>query len=610
MEASKPVLLTVDDDPGVSRAVARDLRKRYGQDFRIVRAESGPQALEALREIRLRGDPVAVLLADYRMPEMSGLEFLEQAMDLFPHARRALLTAYADTDAAIEAINVIDLDHYLLKPWEPPDEKLYPVVDELIELWRSAEDKPVTATQVVGHRWSARSYEVRDFLARNSVSYRWLTADQPEGRSLLEAAGLDETGIPLVVTPEGDSLVDPSVEELAAKVGLSTTPATDFYDTVIVGGGPAGLGAAVYAASEGLRTVLVEREATGGQAGQSSRIENYLGFPDGVSGAQLTDRARRQAAKFGAEILTAATVTGLQARGSSRVVGFADGGEVAAHTVVLATGVSYHTLDAPGINELTGRGVFYGSAMTEAPACAGQDVYVVGGANAAGQAAVFLARHARQVTLVVRADGLERSMSHYLIRQIRDTANIGVRPNTQGRRGRRRRAPRAPAALRHRHRDGRGGAGGLPVRVHRGRALHRLARRRGRARPAGLPGHRPRPAPRRPPAAGLAARPGPLLPGGQRARGVRGRRRPRQLGEAGRLGRRRGRHGHPARPPLPGGPVTGRLGAGALAELFLFETPQRRPAGLAGRAGRGRRLRGRHHRLPRRRARDLPVRAA
>jgi thioredoxin reductase (NADPH) len=263
------------------------------------------------------------------------------------------------------------------------------------------------------------------------VSYRWLTADEPEGRGLLEAAGLDEASIPLVVTPEGDSLVDPSVEELAAKVGLSTTPATDFYDTVIVGGGPAGLGAAVYAASEGLRTVLVEREATGGQAGQSTRIENYLGFPDGVSGAQLTDRARRQAAKFGAEILTAASVTGLEARGSSRVVGFADGGEVAAHTVVLATGVSYHTLEAPGVEELTGRGIFYGSAATEAPACADQDVYVVGGANAAGQAAVFLSRHARRVTLLVRADGLERSMSHYLVRQIRDTPNIGVRASTR-----------------------------------------------------------------------------------------------------------------------------------------------------------------------------------
>jgi len=430
MEANKPVLLTVDDDPGVSRAVARDLRRRYGQDHRIVRAESGRQALEALREIKLRGDPVAVLLADYRMPEMSGLEFLEQAMDLFPHARRALLTAYADTDAAIQAINVIDLDHYLLKPWDPPAERLYPVVDELIELWRTAGDKPVTATQVVGHRWSARSYEVRDFLARNSVSYRWLNADEPEGRGLLAAAGLDETSIPLVVTPEGDALVNPGVEELAARVGLSTTPATDFYDTVIVGGGPAGLGAAVYAASEGLRTVMVERRATGGQAGQSSRIENYLGFPDGVSGSQLTDRARRQASKFGAEILAAADVTGLEARGSSRVVRFADGGEVAAHTVVLATGVSYHTLEAPGVEELTGRGIFYGSTATEAPTCAGEDVYVVGGANAAGQAAVFLARHARQVTMLVRADGLERSMSHYLIRQIRDTGNIQVRPNT------------------------------------------------------------------------------------------------------------------------------------------------------------------------------------
>jgi thioredoxin reductase (NADPH) len=430
MEASKPVLLTVDDDPGVSRAVARDLRRRYGQDHRIVRAESGRQALEALREIKLRGDPVAVLLADYRMPEMSGLEFLEQAMDLFPNARRALLTAYADTDAAIQAINVIDLDHYLLKPWEPPEEKLYPVIDELLELWRTADDTPVTATQVVGHRWSARSYEVRDFLARNSVSYRWLTADQPEGRRLLEAAGLDESSVPLVVTPDGDSLVNPGTEELAARVGLSTTPATDFYDTVIVGGGPAGLGAAVYAASEGLRTVLVERQATGGQAGQSTRIENYLGFPDGVSGAQLTDRARRQAARFGAEILTAADVTGLQVRGSSRVVGFADGGEVAAHTVVLATGVAYATLEAPGTDRLTGRGIFYGSAATEAPACADEDVYVVGGANSAGQAAVFLSRHARRVTLLVRADGLERSMSHYLIRQIRDTPNIEVRAST------------------------------------------------------------------------------------------------------------------------------------------------------------------------------------
>jgi thioredoxin reductase (NADPH) len=431
IEASKPVLLTVDDDPGVSRAVARDLRRRYGQDYRVVRAESGSRALETLREIKLRGDVVAVLLADYRMPEMSGLEFLEQAMDLFPHARRALLTAYADTDAAIQAINVVDLDHYLLKPWDPPEEKLYPVVDALIELWLVTGDKAVTETKVVGHRWSAHSFEVRDFLARNSVPYRWLTVEQPEGLRLLEAAGLDVTNIPLVVTPAGDCLVDPSVEELAARVGLSTTPATDFYDTVIVGGGPAGLGAAVYAASEGLRTVLLERQATGGQAGQSSRIENYLGFPDGVSGAQLTDRARRQAHKFGAEILTARSVASLEARGSSRVIRFANGSEVAAHTVVLATGVAYHKLNVPGAEQLTGLGVFYGSAATEAPACAGEHVYVVGGANAAGQAAMFLSRHARRVTLLVRADGLERSMSYYLVRQIRDRPNIQVRPQTQ-----------------------------------------------------------------------------------------------------------------------------------------------------------------------------------
>src|SRR5919106_374566 len=256
----KPILLTVDDDPGVSRAVARDLRRQYGEDYRVMRTESGPQALETLRELKLRGDLVAVLLADHRMPDMSGLEFLEEAMDLFPNARRALLTAYADTDAAIEAINVVDLDHYLLKPWDPPEEKLYPVVDALIELWLATDEQAVTRTQVVGHRWSARSFEVRDFLARNSVPYHWLTSEEPEGQRLLAAAGVDVTRIPLVVTPEGDYLVDPSIGELAARVGLSTTPAISFYDVVIVGGGPAGLGAAVYAASEGLRTVLVERE--------------------------------------------------------------------------------------------------------------------------------------------------------------------------------------------------------------------------------------------------------------------------------------------------------------------------------------------------------------
>jgi len=426
----KPVLLTVDDDPGVSRAVARDLRRNYGEAYRVVRTESGPQALETLRELKLRGELVAVMLADHRMPEMSGLEFLEEAMDLYPHARRALLTAYADTEAAIQAINVVDLDHYLLKPWDPPEEKLYPIVDALIDLWLATDEHSTTQTQVVGHRWSARSFEVRDFLARNSVPYRWHTSEEPEGRRLLAAAGVDATNIPLVVTPDSDYLVDPEIGELAARVGLSTTPTTDFYDVVIVGGGPAGLGAAVYAASEGLRTVLVERKATGGQAGQSSRIENYLGFPDGVTGGQLTDRARRQAHKFGAEILTTRDVVGLDVRASARGVRFADGGEVVAHAVLLATGIAYRRLGVPGADALAGRGIFYGSAVTEASTCAGDDVYIVGGANSAGQAAVFLARHARRVTLLVRAGSLEKSMSYYLIRQISEIPNIVVRVST------------------------------------------------------------------------------------------------------------------------------------------------------------------------------------
>jgi thioredoxin reductase (NADPH) len=420
----------VDDDPGVSRAVARDLRRRYGASYRIVRAESGESALEALRELKLRGDLVAVILADYRMPRMNGIEFLEQALDVYPGARRVLLTAYADTNAAIDAINVVDLDHYLLKPWDPPEEKLYPVLDDLLQAWRAGDHRPVPSTKVVGHRWSARSSDVREFLARNQVPYRWYSSDEPEGRRLLAAAGEDGTRLPLVVTPDGTPLVEPEAPDLAARVGLATTPAAEFYDLVVVGGGPAGLGAAVYGASEGLRTVLVERTATGGQAGQSSRIENYLGFPDGVSGAQLTDRARRQAAKFGAEILTAREVTGLEVSGSARVVRFSDGSAVAAHSVILATGVSYRQLDAPGLAELTGCGVFYGSALTEASGCQGQDVYIVGGANSAGQAAMYLARGAKSVTLLVRGQSLAASMSHYLIQQIERAPNISVRCGT------------------------------------------------------------------------------------------------------------------------------------------------------------------------------------
>jgi thioredoxin reductase (NADPH) len=430
-ETSRTAILTVDDDPGVSRAVARDLRRRYGERYRIVRAESGADALEALRQMKLRGDLVAAILADYRMPEMNGIEFLERAMDIYPGARRVLLTAYADTGAAIDAINVVDLDHYLLKPWDPPEEKLYPVIDALLDAWMQSDHRPVPETKVVGHRWSARCSEVREFLARNQVPYRWYNSDEPEAERLLEAAHADGLSLPVVITPDGDPLIEPTDAELASRVGLATTPSKDFYDLVVIGGGPAGLGAAVYGASEGLRTVLVERTATGGQAGQSSRIENYLGFPDGVSGAQLTDRARRQAAKFGAEVLTTRNVVSLDVCGSARRVSFADGGSIDAHTIILATGVTYRQLAAPGLAELTGRGVYYGSALTEASACLGQDIYVVGGANSAGQAAVYLGRHAKSVTILVRGPSLEASMSYYLIKQIEDIPNISVRTCTE-----------------------------------------------------------------------------------------------------------------------------------------------------------------------------------
>jgi thioredoxin reductase (NADPH) len=429
--ATRTAMVTVDDDPGVSRAVARDLRRRYGEHYRIVRAESGPSALDALRQMKLRGDSVAVILADYRMPQMNGIEFLERAMDVYPAARRILLTAYADTGAAIDAINVVDLDHYLLKPWDPPEEKLYPVVDGLLEAWTESDHRPVPETKIVGHRWSARSSEVREFLARNQVPYRWYASDEPEGERLLAAAGADGLRLPVVITPDGEALVEPADAELASRVGLATTPSKDFYDLIVIGGGPAGLGAAVYGASEGLRTVLVERTATGGQAGQSSRIENYLGFPDGVSGAQLTSRARRQAAKFGAEVLTTRDVVGLDVNGSARSVRFADGTAIDAHTVILATGVSYRQLQAPGLDDMTGRGVYYGSALTEAAACSEQDVFIVGGANSAGQAAAYLARTARSVTILVRGPSLEHSMSYYLIQQIEGIANISVRTCTE-----------------------------------------------------------------------------------------------------------------------------------------------------------------------------------
>jgi thioredoxin reductase (NADPH) len=427
----KPVMMTIDDDPSVSRAVARDLRRNYGEDHRIVRAESGADALETLKELKLRGEAVAMLIADYRMPQMSGIEFLEQAMDLYPAARRVLLTAYADTHAAIDAINVVDLDHYLLKPWDPPEEKLYPVIDDLLDAWKRAPEHPIPHTKVIGHRWSQRSWEVRDFLARNGLYYSWFMADEPPGERLLQAAGEDGLRLPVVVTEGGDTLVEPTDAQLADKLGLTTTPSQKFYDLVVIGGGPAGLAAAVYGASEGLRTVLIERTATGGQAGQSSRIENYLGFPDGVSGSQLADRARRQAEKFGAELITARTATALEINGSARTVRFADGGSVDAHSVILATGVAYRRLDAAGCSELSGRGVYYGAATSVASECADDEVYVIGGANSAGQAAMFLSREAKSVTIVVRAPSLTASMSYYLIQQIEQNPKITVRTCTE-----------------------------------------------------------------------------------------------------------------------------------------------------------------------------------
>jgi thioredoxin reductase (NADPH) len=425
----RPAILTVDDDPAVSRAVARDLRRHYGENFRIVRAESGQDALETLNELKLRGETVAVFVADYRMPGMSGIEFLEEAMDIFPMARRVLLTAYADTHAAIDAINVVDLDHYLLKPWDPPEEKLYPVIDALLDAWRATGDRAIPHTKIIGHPWDARSSAVREFLTRNRLHYTWLRTDEPRGSQLLEAAGQDGLTLPVVITEQGQTLVAPSNADLAATLGLTTTPSEDFYDLVVIGGGPAGLAAAVYGASEGLKTVLIERTATGGQAGQSSRIENYLGFPDGLSGAQLAERARRQAEKFAAELITTAEATGLEVNGNARTVRLSDGRSIGTRAVILAMGVEYRQLAAEGCADLTGAGVYYGANASVALDCDGDDVYIVGGANSAGQAAMNLSKYAKRVTIVCRRT-LDDSMSHYLVQQIRATPNIAELPYT------------------------------------------------------------------------------------------------------------------------------------------------------------------------------------
>jgi thioredoxin reductase (NADPH) len=428
-----PVILTVDDDPDVSRALARDLRQKYGEDYRIRRAESGPAALDALKELTLRADEVALLLADHRMPDMTGVDFLAEARAFYPKARRVLLTAYADTDAAIAAINNADVHYYLLKPWDPPDEKLYPVLDDLLEDWK-AEDrlKKEDGIRVVGHRWSAPSHQIKDFLTRNQVPFKWLEVERDaEAARLLSAHGGDPDRLPLVVTHSGQTLESPTAVEVAEALGFPSRASLPFYDLIVIGAGPAGLGAAVYSASEGLHTVLVEREAIGGQAGQSSRIENYLGFPSGIRGGDLAMRATTQAKRFGAEMLLTSEVAGLEMCGSARVVHLADATPLSAHAVLLTTGVAYRRLAAPGIEALTGSGVYYGAATTEAQSCQGDDVYIVGGANAAGQAAVFFARTARSVTIVVRGEGLERSMSHYLIQQIAELPNVQVRAGAE-----------------------------------------------------------------------------------------------------------------------------------------------------------------------------------
>ena len=431
VETARPVLLAVDDEPSVARAVERDLRRRYGRDYRVLRAGGGEEALTTLREAKLRGTPIALLLVDQRMPGMSGVELLEAALEIAPDAKRALLTAYADTQAAIDAINRVSLDHYLLKPWDPPEEQLYPVVDDLLDAWRAEAPPAADRIQLVGHRWSRESHDARDFLARNQVPFQWLDVErEDEARRLLAAAEGDGV-LPLVLFPDGGSLHGPTITELAERTGVLRRAERPFYDLVIVGGGPAGLAAAVYGASEGLQTALVERDAPGGQAGQSSRIENYLGFPVGLSGGDLARRATTQAQRFGAELLTVQQVTRIEQRGPSKVVHLAGGEELGAAAVIVATGVDYRLLEAPGVEELTGRGVYYGGSRTEGVSCRDEHVVVVGGANSAGQAAIYFAGYAQHVTILYRGDSLAKSMSRYLIDTIEDTPNITVRTNAE-----------------------------------------------------------------------------------------------------------------------------------------------------------------------------------
>lgn len=427
---AKPILLSVDDDSDVLRAIERDLRSQYGADYRVIGSDSPERALDILKELRVRNDSVALLIADQRMPRMNGVEFLQEGMRIFPDAKRALLTAYADTSAAISAINEANINYFFMKPWDPPADHLYPQLDDLLDDWRASYHPAFQGIRVLGTRWSPRCYELRDFLARNHVPYQWidveLSAGDPETKRLLEVLGPEAADLPVVLFPDGTKLLEGAPAEIAQKVGLRTRAQTSFYDLAIIGGGPAGLAAAVYGASEGLHTVMIEREAAGGQAGMSSRIENYLGFPTGLSGGDLARRAVVQAQRFGVEILSPLEAVSVRTEGSYRILKLADGNEISCHALLVATGVQWRRLEAPGIDRLQGAGVYYGGGATEALSCKGEIVYVIGGANSAGQAAMNFAKYAERVVLLVRGDGLASTMSQYLIDQVQQTPNIQI----------------------------------------------------------------------------------------------------------------------------------------------------------------------------------------
>lgn len=423
--ATKPVIFTLDDDPQVLESIQRDLRREFGKDYRVMRADRGADALDALQQLKVRNDEVALFLVDQRMPEISGVEFLGKAREFFPNARRALLTAYADTNAAIQAINEISLDYYLMKPWDPPEEHLYPVLHDLLDQWHSSYRPAFEGLRVIGHQWSPDAHRVKDFLARNRVPYRWMDLEaDPKTRDLISY--LNDPQLPVVLLPDGTALMNPSNVQIAEQVGLKTQAAQPFYDLAIVGGGPAGLAAAVYGASEGLHTILIEREAPGGQAGTSSRIENYLGFPSGLSGNDLARRAVAQASRFGVEILTPAEVVSVRIEDQYRILVLSDGSEISCHALMIATGVSYRRIGVMGCEALTGMGVYYGAAMTEAPSMQNQNVFIVGAGNSAGQAAMYFCKYADTVYMVVRGDSLGKSMSRYLVDQIEATPNIKV----------------------------------------------------------------------------------------------------------------------------------------------------------------------------------------